>query len=66
MLGKLSVPGRPTVLDSGQAPAALIVGAGGVGFVRTFSLVFLFSLFSPSLWETVRYRLNYCLNGPFL
>ena len=29
-----------------------------------FSLANHFSLFSPSLWETARYRLNYCLKGP--
>ena len=57
VLGKLSVPGRPRVE---QGPTALAVGAGGV--VWTFlSLVYYFSFFSPSLWETARYSLKYCL-----
>ena len=29
-----------------------------------FSLSCHFSLFSPSLWETTRYRRQYCLKGP--
>ena len=47
----------------GQGPTALAVGAGG-GCLDIFSLVYRFSLLSPSLWETVRYRLKYCLKGP--
>ena len=36
-----------------------------VGVVWTFfSLVYRFSFLSPSLWETARYRLKYCLKGP--
>ena len=36
-----------------------------MGFVWTFfSLVYHFSFLSPSLWETARYRLKYCLKGP--
>ena len=36
-----------------------------VGVVWTFfSLVYHFSFLSPSLWETARYRLKYCLKGP--
>ena len=27
-------------------------------------LIYLFSFLSPSLWETARYRLKYCLKGP--
>ena len=47
----------------GQGPIALAVGAGRGVFGHFFShLSFLF--FSPSLWETVRYRLKYCLKGP--
>ena len=55
--GNLQVPGRPTNLDFivGQGHTALAVGAGG-GFLDIFSLVYYFSLFSPSLWETARYR----------
>ena len=36
-----------------------------MGVVWTFfSLIYHFSLFSPALWETARYRLKYCLKGP--
>ena len=63
MLGKLQVPGRPTIwITVGQGPTALAVGAGGV--VWTFLLLYNpFFPFSPSLWETARYRLKYCLKG---
>ena len=64
VLGKLSVPGRPTVLIKvGQGPIALAVGAGGGG-LDIFTLIYPFSPLSPSLWETARYRLKYCLKGP--
>ena len=50
MLGKLSVPGRPTILIIvGQGPTALAVGAGG-GCLDIFTLIYLFSPLSPSLW----------------
>ena len=64
MLGKLSVPGRPTIwINVGQGPIALAIGAGG-GCLDIFTLLYLFSSLSPSLWETARYRLKYCLKGP--
>ena len=64
VLGKLPVPGRPTILITvGQGPIALAVGAGG-GWLDIFTLIYLFSPLSPSLWETARYRLKYCLKGP--
>ena len=64
MLGKLPVPGRPTILITvGQGPTALTVGAGG-GCLDIFTLICTFSSLSPSLWETARYRLKYCLKGP--
>ena len=64
MLGKLPVPGRPTILITvGQGPTALAVDAGG-GCLDIFSLIYPFSSLSPSLWEAVRYRLKYCLKGP--
>ena len=64
VLGKLSVPGRPSNLDkSRQGPIALAVGAGGV-CLDIFSLVSLFFLISSSLWEAARYRLKHCLKGP--
>ena len=61
VLCKLPEPGRPACLDYG--PAALVVGAGG-GCLDIFTLVYRFSFPSPSLWETARYRLKYCLKGP--
>ena len=64
VLGKLPVPGRPTILITvGQGPIALAVGAGG-GCLDIFTLLCPFSPLSPSLWETARYRLKYCLKGP--
>ena len=64
VLGKLPVPGRPTILITvGQGPIALAVGAGGGG-LDIFTLIYHFSPLSPSLWETARYRLKYCLKGP--
>ena len=47
----------------GQEPTALAVGAGG-GCLDIFILIYPFSPLSPSLWETARYRLKYCLKGP--
>ena len=64
VLGKLPVPGRPTIwITVGQGPTALTVGAGG-GCLDIFTLIYPFSPLSPSLWETARYRLKYCLKGP--
>ena len=63
VLGKLPVPGRPAIwIKVGQGPTALAVGAGG-GCFDIFSLVYHFSFLTPSLWETARYRLKYCLKG---
>ena len=63
VLGELPVPGRPTILITvGQGPVALAVGAGGGG-LDIFTL-YILSPLSPSLWETARYRLKYCLKGP--
>ena len=64
VLGKLPVPGRPTIcMIEGQGPTAFAVGAGGGG-LDIFTLLYLFSPLSPSLWQTARYRLKYCLKGP--
>ena len=64
VLGKLPVPGRPTIwMIVGQGPTALSVGAGG-GCMDICILIYPFSPLSPSLWETSRYRLKYCLKGP--
>ena len=59
MLGKLSVPGRPISLDGRRAYCA----CSGWGLLDISSHLS-FSFLSPSLWETVRYRLKYCLKGP--
>ena len=49
VLGKLPVPGRPTIwIIVGQGPIALAVGAGG-GCLDIFTLRYLFSSFSLSL-----------------
>ena len=64
VLGKLPVPGHPRIwIIVGQGPTALAVGAGG-GCLDIFSLIYHFSFLTPSLWETARYRLKYCLKGP--
>ena len=64
VLGKLPVPGRPTIwIIVGQGPTGLAVGVGG-RCLDIFSLVYHFSPLSPSLWEAARYRLKYCLKGP--
>ena len=61
VLGKHPVPGRPTILIT--VGPGLAVGAGG-GCLDIFTLTYPFSPLSPSLWETARYRLKYCLKGP--
>ena len=64
VLGKLPVPGRLINSDyRSQGPTTLTVGACG-GCLDIFTLVYRFSFLSPSLWETARYRLKYCLKGP--
>ena len=51
VLGKLPVPGRPTILVTvGQGPIALAVGAGGGG-LDIFTLIYPFSSFSTSLGD---------------
>ena len=47
----------------GQWPIALAIGAGG-GCLDISTLIYHFSFLSPSLLETARYRLKYCLKGP--
>ena len=64
VMGKPPVPGRPTIrIIVGQGPTALAVGAGGA-CMDIFPVVYHFSFLTLSLWETARYRLKYCLNGP--
>ena len=51
VLGKLPVPGRPTIwITVGQEPIALAVGAGGGG-LDIFTLIYPFSSFSLSLGD---------------
>ena len=56
VLGKLSLPARPTnLVIVVQGPTALALGpVGGGCFDIFFSTIF--SLFSPSLREAARYR----------
>ena len=64
VLGKLPMAGRPTIwITVGQGLTAFAVGAGG-RCLDIFTLVYSFSPLSPSLWETARYRLRFCLKGP--
>ena len=59
VLGKLPVPGRPIIW------ACCACSRCGWRVVWTFLLSSIrFSPLSPSLWETARYRLKYCLKGP--
>ena len=68
VLGKLPVPGCPTIwIIVGQGPIVLEVGAGGEGgggswldiFILIFSLLFL-----PFSGRWPRYRLKHCFKGP--
>ena len=46
----------------GRSGGAMVLGKLPVP--GTFLLSSILSLLSPSLWETARYRLKYCLKGP--
>ena len=60
VLGKLPVPGHPTIwMIVGQGPIVLAVGVGG-GCLDILTLIYLFSFLSPSLWKMAQYRLKYC------
>ena len=51
VLGKLPVPGHPTIwIRVGQGPAAFVVGAGG-GCLDIFTLIYPFLSFSLSLGD---------------
>ena len=63
VLGKLLVLGHPTIwMIVGQGPTALAVDAGG-SCSDNFTLIYLFSPLSPSLWEAATYRLRYFSKG---
>ena len=64
VLGKLPVPGRPTYLDYSRARACCACNRCGRGLFGHFFSICHISFLSPSLWETARYRLKYCLKGP--
>ena len=64
VMGKLSVPGRPTNLNYSRVRAYCAYSRCGWRLFGHFFLSSIISLLSPSLWETARYRLKYCLNGP--
>ena len=65
VLGKLPVPGRPTIwMIVGQGPIALAVDAGG-GCLDIFTLLYPFFSFSLSLWETARSRCGWGWFGHF-
>ena len=52
VLGKLPVPGRPTILTAvGQGPTALAVGAGGGLFGHFYSQLSFLSSFSLSFGD---------------
>ena len=64
VLGKYSEPKRPTNLDNSRARVYCTCSRCGWGCLDIFFLSSIFSLFFLILWETVRYRLKYCLKGP--
>ena len=52
VLGKLPVPGRPTLwITEGQGPTVLAVGAGGGLFGHFYSLLYFLSSFFLSLGD---------------
>ena len=62
MLDKLPVMGRPTSLDYRRVMAYYACSRCRWGCFDIFLSRMHFSSF-PSLWETARYRLKYCLKG---
>ena len=61
---QLLLLGRPANLDYSRTGAYCACSGCGWGCLEIFSLIYHFSFLSPSLWETARYRLKYCLKGP--
>ena len=66
VLGKLPVSGRPTILDVGRVRACCACSRCDGDCLEIFTLLYLFSPLSTSLWETARYRLKYCLKGQLI
>ena len=62
VLGKLPLPGCPTN-SFNTSRARAYCACSRCGLFGLYSLICYFSLLSPSLWETARYRLKYCLKG---
>ena len=62
MLGKLSVPGRPTNLEYSRARAYKACSRWD-GVCLDISILSIFSLLFLPLWESARYRLKHCLEG---
>ena len=65
--GGAMAPGKlpmPTNLDYRSARTYCACSRCGRGCFDIISLFCQFSFLSPSLWETARYRLKYCLKGP--
>ena len=52
--------------DDSRARAYCACNRCGWGCLDIFTLLYPFSSLPPSLWETARYRLKYCLKGPQL
>ena len=55
--------GASSNFDYSRARAYCACSRCGWGYLDIFTLVYHFSFLSPSLWETARYRLKYCLKG---
>ena len=51
-------------IDNRRGKAYCVCSRCGWGLFGHFTLIYPFSSLSPSLWETARYRLKYCLKGP--
>ena len=64
--GGRMVLGKLPVLQFGYSRARAYCACSrcGWGLLDIFTLLYLFSSLSPSLRETARYRLKYCLKGP--
>ena len=61
VLSKHPVQGRPKSLDYSRTRAYCACSRFGWGLFRHFNSRLFYCL---PLWETTRYKLNYCLKGP--